>query len=76
MSYYLRTDKGILVAEVDAATAGNMLSGGSGSWIEKSFVDKGRKNVFVFDDNLSYRVSDRWNSLKVFIWEGYYLEKV
>lgn len=72
--YHLRNDKGILTAEVDNDTAGMMIRGAPGEWVEKKFVDGKRKTVFVFRDNRVFTGTARVAHIKIYIWEGYYLE--
>lgn len=72
MSYYLRTDKGILFGKVDNRMAGMMINSLDGHWKEKNFVDGATKTVYLLSGEAHYGN----DIMKFVLFEGYYLEKV
>lgn len=72
MSYYLRTDTGILVGKTDNVVAGMMIKELQGKWVQKNFKSDGKKLVYQFTKGASYGNS----IMKFCIWEGFYLEEV
>lgn len=71
--YGLRNEHGILIADIDNQSAGLIMQG-SGRWEQRTFKLSGKKNVFVFSGDFSYSFKYDTKQMKVFIWEGYYLE--
>jgi hypothetical protein len=72
MSYNLRTDKGTLFGRVDNYLAGELLKSCKGSWTERKFVTGAVKNIFVFTEATTYGT----DALKVFLFEGFYMEEM
>jgi hypothetical protein len=81
MNYYLRHSsefKGAMSAIIGAAIAGQLMNEGKGKWVEREFVNKGKKSIFVFDEACVFTVGGRSGafSVQLMIWEGSYLELV
>lgn len=71
MSYYIRTDGGIMVGKVDNVVAGMMINGTDGHWTEKNF-DTGKELVYIFIQDFTYGKPE----MKFYIWKGFYISEV
>ena len=72
MSYLLRTDTGVLIAEVTESIAFQMMDNISGYMESKNFVHLGKTTCYVFDTK-GYMTID--GSVTLCILKGYYLIK-
>lgn len=70
--FLLRTPDGKLVALLDDRISAEILSSGTGDWVEKNFKDTGKTMVYQLQKDA--QVIDL-AGVRIFLWKDYYLVK-
>ena len=73
--YTLRNEDGIMVARFGGSTAAKIMADLPGEWEKKTFVDSGRKNVYVISSNHSFSMENPHGGLSIYLWAGYFISK-
>ena len=68
----LRTDKGLLVAEIDDKVFQKILSGAAGKWVIKEYVKSGPTSVYEITEDSTLTAGG--GAIKLCLWEGFYIE--
>ena len=73
MTYELRTDEGVHIADLSNHAAGEMINNVKGHWAEKNFVTSGKCSVYIIDDGASFNLPNL--GIRFMFHANYYLRK-